>query len=211
MSETVELRPPLTVVERTTASGKTFWSVEDAEGRSLTTWSAEIVSVLRGATDAIRCEIAVKELADGRRMRNIVSIPGIVERERRAVRAGVLTDRQVALLAAVVRPDGDVLDAARRYLAWLSGGDIPPSSPPPDDSAGSSSAAGRVGEARPAVGDPSSLEQALALAFPAKPALAERWLATRLRECVASSPDELTTEQRAELIRELLELSRSRA
>lgn len=217
MSERMTLSAPITLTERTAASGGTWWSIEDAEGRSASTWSREVAEHLRQATEPVECEVDVKE-RDGRRYRNIVAIPGVVQRAQRGGGGrSLLTDRQVALLAAslITRDVDAALAAAPRLESWLAGASnlhrASPSTAPAATGGGPSGTAGPAPTPRAAPSVPASpthaVEAALAAAFPGKPQLAERWLATRLREAVAGSVEELTDEQLAEMLEELERLA----
>lgn len=197
MSETMTFTPPVSVAEKTTANGNTYWTLEDAEGRQASTWSRAVAEHLRQATGVTTCEVELRE-RDGKRYRNVVAIPGVVKRaQRQAPRGSALSDRQAAVIAgAILAASGTISlsDAATTCLAWLTGGAAP------------SPAAGD----RPAAGDtsPTDLREALAMAFPGRPQLAERWLATKLREFVADDPDQLTDEQYSAIVGELVDLAR---
>lgn len=77
----VTLAAPITVTSRETSSGKVLWLIEDAEGRQMSCWRAEIADHLAQATAPVGVTVAVKQGDGGRTYRNIVAVPGVIERQ----------------------------------------------------------------------------------------------------------------------------------
>jgi hypothetical protein len=210
------LIPPIRVTEQETRTGKRKWLIEDAEGRTLGTWEDAVSSFLASAESPVEVEVRVSEV-NGRTYRNVVSIPGRIERRARA--RGGMTDRQAALLASAIlhakdaHDLGAVLSTASLLLdQWFGGGE--PSSREGSVSSEPSSRGGSVVASAtyaPAPPGHSDLEELLSDAFPGRPQLAKRWLSYELERRQAASFDDLPPKDQSEIAQALAQIAAGRA